>query len=118
MHVNILRATILAAAIGLAFPVVAQVPAPNPNSYLVLPNLAAAKARSAQQCTILKCQPGTTYWWNVIALTDGTAAIEIQPNGPFSASTANVHATAGLNTAERAALKPAATITPLMPPRP
>jgi hypothetical protein len=97
----------------------AQAQTPNPNSYLVHPNLAAALARSASQCAVLGCDGiGTKYWWNVIPLTDGTAAIEIQPSGPFGETHTNPHGTHGLNAVEHAALKPAATITPLMPAKP
>ena len=60
----------------------------NPSNYLVFPTFAQAQARSQQQCQAV-CDPGdkvTKYWWNVVPLTDGTAAVEIQPSGYYGKS--------------------------------
>jgi hypothetical protein len=77
---------LLALLIGLAH---AQSVSVNPNSYIVFPTLAQAQARSQAQCAALGCDGKfTVFWWNVVPLTDGTAAVEIQPSGTFSTATA------------------------------
>lgn len=72
-------------------------------SYVVLPNIAAAQARSAAQCAALGCTGGTKYWWQVQPLTDGTAALRVEATGPFSESTTVGGHAAGLNAAEHSA---------------
>lgn len=58
------------------------------DTYLVLPDVPSALARSEDQCLTLKCNDTTTkYWWPVITLKDGTAAVIIKDAGPFSKST-------------------------------
>lgn len=55
-------------------------------TYLVFPNQAAALARSNQQALANGCDGiNTIYWWNVVPLTNGQWAIELQDGGPFSA---------------------------------
>lgn len=49
------------------------------NKYLVFGTLAAAQARSAQQCTTLHCDGvHTVYWWPVVPTTTG-GAIQVRP---------------------------------------
>jgi hypothetical protein len=55
------------------------------------------------------------YWWNVIRLTDGSAAIVIEASGPYGQSTSNMNATAGLTNTEIAALQTAAELGALLP---
>jgi hypothetical protein len=85
-------------------------------SYLVEPTLTAAKARSQQQCAALGCDGvRTIYWWPVVALTDGTAAVVIQASGPYSAKLTLGARTTGLTDAEIAALQTAAQLGALLP---
>lgn len=91
----------------------------NAQTYLVLPDLKTAQDRSAQQCAALKCDGvNTKYWWPVQPLTDGTAAIVIDPAGPFGSShTVNGKAGA-LTPGEVSALKTPAQVAPVMPANP
>lgn len=80
-------------------------------SYLILPSLAAAQARSAQQATALGCEPGTTYWWaQVEHPATHQAALRIEGSGAYGPSTTADGVTAGLTTDETAALVPAASM--------
>lgn len=74
--------------------------------YLILPSLQAARARSNQQALALGCDGILTiYWWEVIPLPSGEAAIVIEPNSPFDATTTDYHGNiVGLDAFERAAL--------------
>lgn len=94
--------------LALASPAAAQ-------SYLVEPSLPSAQARSAAQCAALGCVENTQYWWSVQPLTDGTAAVVIEPSGAYSQQTTVGSVTAGLTSAEIAALKTADQIAPLLP---
>ena len=89
------------------------------SSFLGEPDLAAANARSAAQCNALGCDGvRSVYWWPVWPvwpLSDGTAAVEILASAPYGASATTLKGTAGLSTAERAALVPYSTIAPLLP---
>jgi hypothetical protein len=91
----------------------------NLNTYLVFPTFAQAQARSQQQCQALNCDPTTIWWWNVVQLTNGTAAVEIQPSGFYSATdTLSVGPCAvgcGLTAAEQSALQTAAQLGSLLP---
>lgn len=91
----------------------------NLNLYLVLPDMPTALARSQTQCQALGCDGVfTKYWWNVIQLTDGTAAVEIHPNGVFGKTIGGIGPCAvgcGLTPAEQAALKTAAQLGSLIP---
>jgi hypothetical protein len=76
---------LLALLIGIAH---GQAVSTNPNSYIVFPTLAQAQARSQQQCQQAGCDGKfTIYWWNVVPLNDGTAAVEIQPSGLYAKTT-------------------------------
>lgn len=95
---------------------------PSTNTYLILPDLATALTRSEQQCIALGCDgKQTKYWWNVIPLKDGTAAIEVQADGPLAAQMrvkdqkGGQDKIGGLVPNEAAALVNAATIDPLLP---
>ena len=91
----------------------AQIAVTPPPHYLVLPDLKTALARSQQQCAAMGCDGvGTIYWWNVVPLKDGTAAVEIQPSGLFSAQ---VSAGKGLTAAEALRLTSASTLALLLP---
>jgi hypothetical protein len=85
-------------------------------SYLVFPTQAQAMARSQQQCQTLGCDGvKTIYWWNVVSLSNGSWAVQIQPSAPFGASVTVGPDTAGLSTAEAAALLTAAQLGSLLP---
>jgi len=56
------------------------------------------------------------YWWAVVSLTDGTAAVVIEASGPYSASTTVASKTGGLTAAEIVQLKTAVQLGPLLPP--
>jgi hypothetical protein len=59
----------------------------DPANYVVEPDLATASARSAAQCQALGCDGvQTVYWWPIVALSDGTFALVIQPSGPQAAT--------------------------------
>jgi len=91
-------------------------PTAHSRSYLVEPTLAAAQDRSRQQCKAFGCDGvHTVYWWRVLSLSDGTAAVVIQDSGPFSASTTVAGKTAGLTANEIAALKTAQQLGSLLP---
>jgi hypothetical protein len=79
--------------------------------------LAAAKARSQQQCVALGCDGvHTVYWWSVVSLADGTAAVVIDATGPYSARTTAGTKIAGLSDGEIGALKTAAQLNaPVLP---
>jgi hypothetical protein len=88
-----------------------------PLSYLVEPTVVAAQARSQQQCAALGCDGvHSIYWWAVVSLTDGTAAVVIEASGPYSASTTVASKTGGLTAAEIVQLKTAVQLGPLLPP--
>lgn len=89
----------------------------NLNTYLVFPTPQQALARSQQQCQALGCDGTLTkYWWNVVTLTDGTGAVEIQPSGAFGkTTTVGPCAVCGLTPAEQAALKTALQLGSLIP---
>lgn len=70
-------------------------------SYLVEPDLATARARSAQACAAMHCRGGTLYWWPVVVDPKGVA-IAIAPSGAY--------ATQGLTASEIAALQSYATL--------
>lgn len=54
-------------------------------TYLPETNVATAQTRSQTACQSQTCDGvQTIYWWQVQGLTDGTAAIVIQPSGPYS----------------------------------
>lgn len=90
--------------------------AQTPPSYLVHPDLATCQARSAAMCTAMKCDGvQTKYWWNCLPLTDGTAAMEIQPSGDFSKSASNTKGSGALTLPEQAALVPATMIAAKLP---
>ncbi len=78
------------------------------NKYLVFGTLAAAQARSSQQCIALHCDGvQTVYWWPVVSTTTG-GAVQIRPGDPyFDVTTTNKVATAGLTAPEQSALVPA-----------
>lgn len=86
------------------------------NKYLVFSTLAAAQARSSQQCTVLHCDGvHTVYWWPVVSTTTG-GAIQIRPGDPCFDATPQTtgacgppasYAGATLTTAEKSALVPA-----------
>jgi hypothetical protein len=66
-------------------------------SYLTFPDLSSAQARSAQRALALGCDGVTTeYWWPIVALANGGAALVIAEDGDYGP--------AGLSAAERAAL--------------
>lgn len=68
---------VFALFVVLAGPAAAQ-------TYLPQADLATAQARSQTQCAALGCDGvQTTYWWQVQPLSDGTAAVVVQPSGPF-----------------------------------
>lgn len=75
--------------------------APMTQRFLVLPTKAAALARSAEQYRAMCASPCpenvTKYWWPVLELSDGTAVVVVNAEGPYSAT--------GLRAAETAALK-------------
>jgi hypothetical protein len=96
---------------------IANAQAVNLHSYLVFPTLTQAHTRSAQACTQYVCKPGTREWWSVVALTDGTAAVQIEPSGIYG-KTASVGPCAvgcGLTPAEQSALKTAVQMGTLLP---
>lgn len=86
------------------------------NKYLVFSTLAAAQARSAQQCTTLHCDGvHTIYWWPVVPTTTG-GAVQIRPGDPCFDATPKTtgacgppssYAAATLTAPEQAALLPA-----------
>lgn len=83
------------------------------NKYLVFSTLAAAQARSAQQCTALHCDGvHTIYWWPVVSTTTG-GAIQVRPGDPCFDATPkatgacgppSAYASATLTGAEQSAL--------------
>lgn len=82
-------------------------------SYLILPSLAAAQARAAQQAAALGCEAGTTYWWGQIEHpTTHQGALRIEDSGAYGPSTTADGVTAGLTADETAALVPAASMDP------
>lgn len=79
------------------------------NSYLTFPTPQIASQRSQLMCMAVNCRPGTRCWWSVNVLSDGTAALQIQPSG-FYGKTTTVAACAvgcGLTTTEQGLLKTA-----------
>lgn len=100
----------------------ANAQAVNLNKYLVLATPALAQARAQQQCQVLQCDGVfTKFWWNVVTLTDGTGAVEIQPSGFYGATTIVIGPCAvgcGLTIAEQSALKTAVQLGSLLPPPP
>jgi hypothetical protein len=107
-------------ALGLVlFPSVAFAQAVQTSTtYLVLPTLQGAQARSQTQCAEVGCDGvQTIYWWEVDALTDGTAAIAIQPSGPYGkmAVAKACAAGCGLSPSEIAATVSAASLGGLLP---
>lgn len=90
----------------------------NNNTYLVLSTPAGAQTRSQRQCAALGCDGVLTiWWWNVVSLTDGTGAVEIQPSGAFGkTTTAKACAVGcGLTSQEQASLKTSAQLGNLLP---
>ena len=85
------------------------------NRYLTFSTLAAAQARSAQQCTSLSCDGvKTVYWWPVLPTATG-AAVQIQtgnpcfdatvgPNATSPCAIARLHAGTGLTSGEQSSL--------------
>jgi hypothetical protein len=86
-------------------------------TYLVQANLSLAQERSAQQAAALGCdQVFTRYWWAIMPLKDGTAAVVIQPGTPFDVTASTkTKPTSGLTTQEQSGLKTATEIQPLLP---
>lgn len=77
-------------------------------SYLLFSSPKEALTRSEQQCIVLKCDGvGTKYWWPVITLKDGTAAIavDVDIRSPFSKEVTVDNATGKLSPDEEIALK-------------
>jgi hypothetical protein len=99
-------------------PACAFKPPPDPSlRYLVEPSLAAAQARSAEQCKAMGCTPPSTeFWWDVKQLPDGTAAVVIQADGPYAAEHTIKGRTAGLSKAEIRSLKTARQLGHKLPP--
>lgn len=81
--------------------------------YLPQPDMATCLARSAAQCQALGCQNGTTYWWECRKLTDGTAAVTIDPTRPDFDS--GHPRGPGLSAGERAALLARAEMSTKLP---
>ena len=85
------------------------------NKYLTFSTLAAAQARSAQQCTSLGCDGvKTVYWWPVLPTATG-GAVQIQtgnpcfdatvgPNATSPCAIAGLHAGTGLTSGEQSSL--------------
>jgi hypothetical protein len=105
-------------AIGVLF-VADSVFAQAPPQYLVLADQPTAAARSQSQCTAVGCDGTLTkYWWSVQPLTDGTAAVVIQPATVYDVkppSGIGKCATCGLTVQEQAVLKTQAQVAPLLP---
>lgn len=84
------------------------------NTYLVFSTPAAAILRSQQMCTAVSCvAPNTRCWWNMLQLSDGRGALQVQPNGPYSKSAIGVTACAvgcGLAAGEQSRLVTAASL--------
>jgi hypothetical protein len=54
------------------------------SKYFVMANVVSAKARSQAQCNSLGCDhTRSTFWWEVVPLTDGTAAVRVQSSGVY-----------------------------------
>lgn len=91
--------------------------------YLVFPTLAAAQARSQQQCAALGCDGvRTVFWWPVIALTGGGGAVQIRPGDPCFDKTytagcgsAGSGPGTGMTTTEQSALAPATSVALPLP---
>lgn len=104
-----MRHAILPAALALiALPAWAD-------QYLVLPDLKTAQDRSAVMCVAMGCDGiHTKWWWPVIELKDGTAAVVV---GDDKTAYAATHPTKnrGLDGTERGKLKTEADVAPLKP---
>lgn len=83
------------------------------NSYLTFSTPQAASERSQQMCGAVGCDGvRTRCWWAVKVLSDGTAALRIEPGG-FYGKTTTAAACAvgcGLTTTEQGLLKTAAQL--------
>lgn len=94
--------------------------------YLVFATLAAAQARSQQQCQALGCDGvQTVFWWSVIPLTGGGGAIQIRPGDPcfdkiyaVGCGHAGSGAGTGMTTTEQSALAPATSVALPLPKSP
>lgn len=86
--------------------------------YAVFPNMAQAQAKSAQAAQQLGCDGvNTRYWWQIIPLNDGSAAVVLDLDDPMFGTdiTLKNGKTINLNTAEKAALKTEAQMAGLLP---
>jgi hypothetical protein len=93
----------VAILVTLTTPAMAQAAA-----YLAEATPAAALARSQQECAVHACDgTQTIFWWSTVTLTNGTAAVIIMEQSPYT--------TTGLTTAEISALQTPAQIAPLLP---
>jgi hypothetical protein len=76
----------------------------------------AALLRSQTQCQALRCDGVfTKYWWTVQPLTDGTAALVIQPGTPYDITDTVSGRTGALTAPEQTAVVPRSTIQSLIP---
>lgn len=80
-------------------------------TFLVSPNLIAARARSRQAATGVGCDgTGTVFWWQCTQLTDGRGAMHVDPTGPYGPNL--------LTPGERNQLKSWGEVEPFWPPPP
>ena len=84
---------------------------PDPATYLTFATPALALARSQAECAARGCDgKHTVYWWPIMTLSDGTAAIIVAPSND-----ANRPATATLSAAETQAVTNAMALGSLIP---
>jgi hypothetical protein len=93
----------------VAIPAFAQTPTPSPPTWLVMPTVAAAQARSAAECKARGCDGvRTIYWWHVERnSTTGEGALRLESalrkdNSDFTAGK--------MTAAERSAMIPDAAL--------